>query len=82
MKGKRFEINKHKLYQKYVTFRMSLAEIAEEEGVHPSTISRKLANYNIPTRTISEAMTGRELSPETKAKISSSRRKKNPSDSE
>ena len=47
--------NKDWLYQKYITEKMSLTNIAAIQGVSTSTIWKWIHRFNIPVRTISES---------------------------
>jgi len=82
-------VDKEQLRLLYVVAGMSLRDVAKElnnnvkddrQKVSRMTVSRRLEKWGFKKRNKSEAMTGRELSPATKKKISRSRKKKNPLD--
>jgi predicted DNA-binding protein YlxM (UPF0122 family) len=81
----KINIGKKILEDLYITQKLSLAEIAKRMGVSKSTILRRMQEYNIQRRTIKESLSfeevrkkiregslGRQLSEETKKRLSES----------
>jgi len=56
---KKYKISKNKLYELYIQKNKTTYEIAEIFNCSPQTISRRLKEYGIPIRNISEARIGR-----------------------
>ena len=48
-------VEKEMLYKLYIEEEMSMSEIAKELNISKATVQRKLKNFEIPIRNISEA---------------------------
>ncbi len=62
-------MDKNWLEQKYLIEKLSLAKIGKELNCYSSTVRDYLKKYNIPIRSISQALKGRKLSSEHKEKV-------------
>lgn len=69
MKNEKYK-NKEWLFNKYINLKLSAPKIEKICGVSNGTISYWLRKFDIPGRSISEALMGRETSEETRKKIS------------
>jgi len=63
------EINKKALLQLYLIDRKSTDKISKELGIPSTTLNRRLKEFGIKKRTISESRQGMKLSPEHRAKV-------------
>lgn len=62
MSGKRkYLINKEQIRHLYIDERLSLSQTAKVLGVSSKTVSHRLKEYGIPTRSISEGLLGNKL---------------------
>jgi len=73
---KKLSIDKKMLEDLYVNQRLSLREVAKKLGVSTRTILRRMKEFDIEIRTISESQKGKHLSEEHRKKIGKSQKGK------